>query len=89
MEAEKRSRMLGVERMENVAPKASLKVTLQRRVKHLLDAKGLMKLYKAHVRPVMDYNPLAWMSSAQSHLSLLDKVQRRAERLINDVRDQA
>ena len=69
--------------LECVARRASLRVTLLRRVSHLLDADGLMKLYKAQVRPVMEYCPLAWMSSAKCHLSLLDKVQRRAERLIN------
>ena len=68
--------------LESVARKASLRVTLLRRVRHLLDAKGLMTLYKAQVRPIMEYSPLSWKSSAQSHLSLLDKVQRRAERLI-------
>ena len=70
--------------LESVARKASLRVTLLRRVRHLLDADGLMKLYKAQVRPVIEYSPLTWMSSAQCHLSLLDKVQRRAERLIQE-----
>ncbi len=74
--------------LETVAHRASLRVTLLRRVRHLLDADGLMKLYKAQVRPVMEYCPLSWMSSAQCHLSLLDKVQRRAERLIHDSRSQ-
>ncbi|KAG0718976.1 hypothetical protein GWK47_051445 [Chionoecetes opilio] len=36
----------------------------------------------------MEYSPLTWMSSAQCHLSLLDKVQRRAERLIHPTADQ-
>ena len=74
--------------LESVARKASLRVTLLRRVQHLLDADGLLTLYKAQVRPIMEYCPLAWMSSAQGHLSLLDKVQRRAERLIRGARDQ-
>ena len=73
--------------LESVARKASLRVTLLRRVRHLLDADGLTKLYKAQVRPIMEYSPLAWMSSAQGHLSLLDKVQRRAERLIQEASD--
>ena len=71
--------------LESVARRASLKVTLLRRVKHLLDSEGLMRLYKAQVRPTMEYSPLTWMSSAQCHLSLLDGVQRRAERLIYGV----
>ena len=69
--------------LESVARRASMRVTLLRRVRHLLDADGLLRLYKAQVRSVMEYSPLSWMSSAQCHLSLLDKVQRRAERLIH------
>ncbi|MPD00395.1 hypothetical protein E2C01_095863 [Portunus trituberculatus] len=42
-----------------------------------------MTLYKAQVRHIMEYSPLSWMCSAQSHLSLLNKVQRRAERLLH------
>ena len=68
--------------LEKVAHKASQKVTLLRRMKGLLDAEGLATLYKAQVRPVMEYAPLTWMASALCHLNLLDKVQRRAERLI-------
>ncbi|KAG0719251.1 hypothetical protein GWK47_007326 [Chionoecetes opilio] len=44
--------------LETVARRASLRVTLLRRVRHLLDADGLMRLYKAQVRPVMEYSPL-------------------------------
>ena len=74
--------------LESVARKASFRVTLLRQVRHLLDTEDLMKLYKVQVRPVMEYSPLTWINSAQSHLSLLDKVQRQAERLINDARNQ-
>ncbi|XP_045101390.1 uncharacterized protein LOC123498345 [Portunus trituberculatus] len=69
--------------LEKVARNASSKVNLLRRMKHLLHADGLLTLYKAQVRPIMEYAPLTWMSSARCHLSLLDKVQRRAERLIS------
>ncbi|XP_045128968.1 ras guanine nucleotide exchange factor B-like [Portunus trituberculatus] len=69
--------------LEKVARNTSFKVNLLRRMKHLLHADGLLTLYKAQVRPIMEYAPLTWMSSARCHLSLLDKVQRRAERLIS------
>ena len=79
------SRLSFQHHLETVAHRASVRVTLLRRVRHLLDAGGLMRLYKAQVRPIMEYSPLTWMSSAQCHLSLLDKVQRRAEHLIQQV----
>ena len=70
--------------LESVAKKASLRVTLIRRVRNLLDADGLLKLYKPQVRPIMEYTPLTWMSNAQGHFSLMDKVQRSAERFTAD-----
>ena len=55
-------------------------------MKHLLHADGLLTLYKAQVRSVMEYIPLTWMSGTRCHLNLLDKVQRQAERLIRGAR---
>lgn len=65
-----------------VAQMTSKKVTALRRMKHLLDARGLSTLYKAQVRTQLEYASLTWMSSPRTHLNLLDKVQRRAEQLI-------
>ena len=78
------SRLLFDKHLEKVAKNASLKVTLLRRIKHLLSPDGLLTLYKAQVRPVMEYAPLTWMSSARCHLNLLDRVERRAKRLIHE-----
>ncbi|MPC54148.1 hypothetical protein E2C01_048055 [Portunus trituberculatus] len=62
---------------ESEVRKAFEMVTLLRRVRHLLDNMSIMTLYKAQVRLIMKYSPLAWMNSAQSHLCLVDKVQWR------------
>ncbi|MPD06466.1 hypothetical protein E2C01_102280 [Portunus trituberculatus] len=51
--------------LEKVARSASSKVNLLCRMKHLLHADGLLTLYKAQVRPIMEYAPLTWMSSAR------------------------
>ena len=55
------SRMLFDCHLGDVARKASQKVRLVRRLRHFLDADGLLTLYKSQVRPIMEY---AWMSSA-------------------------
>ena len=68
--------------VENLARKASAKITVLRRMKYLLDKRGLCTLYKAQVRSQLEYGFLAWSSCPPSHLALLDKVQRRAERLM-------
>lgn len=74
--------------VKEIAHKASLKISALRRMKSFLDAKGLLTLYKAQVRSSLEYASLAWMSCSRTHLLLLDKVQRRAERLIADVSQQ-
>ena len=75
--------------VDNLARKASSKISVLRRMKQLLDKKGLCMLYKAQVRSHLEYGFLAWMSCPPSHLALLDKVQRRAERLMAGVGEQA
>ena len=61
--------------VENLARKASAKISVLRRMKYLLDKRGLCMLYKAQVRSQLEYGFLAWRSCPQSHLALLDKVQ--------------
>ena len=70
--------------IENVARKASAKLTSMRRMSWLLNKKGKEVLYKAQVRSAMEYSMLAWGGAANIHLKLLDKVQRRAIRMIED-----
>ncbi|XP_045131414.1 uncharacterized protein LOC123516248 [Portunus trituberculatus] len=47
-----------------------------------LDSRGTLTLYKAQIRPYMEYGALSWMSSAAVHMQRLDAVQRRALRLV-------
>ncbi|KAG0710939.1 hypothetical protein GWK47_021742 [Chionoecetes opilio] len=69
-----------------VAKNSAWRLSCVRRISHLLDAKGVEVLYKAQVRPLMEYSPLAWSSCSPSYLATLDRVQRRAQRLVNDKR---
>ena len=39
-------------------------------------------LYNSQVRSLMEYSPLTWSSCPPSYLTLLDKVQQRAQRLV-------
>jgi len=61
--------------LKEIAKKASTRVTLLRRIKHFLDARGLQVLHNAQVRPFLEYAALSWMSASKTHLDLLDKVQ--------------
>ena len=70
--------------IERLAREASGKLASLRRMSWLLDVKGLETLYKAQVRSSLEFSCLAWGGAARKHLSLLDKVQDRATRLISD-----
>ena len=41
-------------------------------------------LYKAEIRSALEYSCLAWGGAAPTHLAVLDKIQRKVERLIKD-----
>ncbi|KAK3889544.1 hypothetical protein Pcinc_006453 [Petrolisthes cinctipes] len=70
--------------IHHIAHQASLRVSALHRVAGFLDKRGLMTLYKAQVRPHLEYGALTWMSSAATHLQRLDKVERRVQRLIKN-----
>ena len=65
-----------------IARQTSLRVSALRRVADTLDPRGILTLYKAQIRPCMEYGALTWMSSAATHMQRLDAVQRRALRLV-------
>ena len=70
--------------LASVASQTSQRVSALRRVASNLDPQGILTLYKAQIRPCMEYGALTWMSSAASHTRRLDAVQRRALRLLGD-----
>jgi hypothetical protein len=44
----------------------------------------LLNIYKAYIRPKLEYNSHIWAGASQTSLNYLDKIQKRAIRLIND-----
>ncbi|KAG0710249.1 hypothetical protein GWK47_002561 [Chionoecetes opilio] len=69
--------------IKHIAKKASHRVSALRRVASFLDRGGKFLLYKAQIRPYLEYAALSWMSSAASHTRKLDSIQRRALRLVD------
>ncbi len=68
--------------INTVATRAGQRLGILRRVSHLLTPQSLSTIYKAQVRSVMEYSPLAWMSAAPTTLKKLDTIQDKAGRLI-------
>ncbi|KAG0707639.1 hypothetical protein GWK47_024156 [Chionoecetes opilio] len=67
--------------------KALYRVSALRRVASSLgQGREMLLLYKAQIRPYLEYAALSWMSCAASHTRRLDSIQRRALRLV-DVAD--
>ena len=57
-----------------IAKKASQRISALRRVAGFLDRKKRLLLYKAQVRPHLEYAALSWMSCAATHRKRLDSI---------------
>ncbi len=71
--------------IKHIALKASHRVSSFRRVATLLDRRGRLLLYKAQIRPYLEYAALSWMSYVATHISKFDGIQRRALRQVEAV----
>ena len=69
-----------------VARQTYLQVSALRRMADTLDPRGSPTLYKAQIRPCMEYGALTWMSSAATHTQRLDAALRRVLRMVTNNR---
>ncbi|KAG0722510.1 hypothetical protein GWK47_044366 [Chionoecetes opilio] len=69
--------------IKHIAKKASHRVSALRRESSSSDRGGKLLLYKAQIRPYLEYAALSWMSCAASHTRRLDSIQRRALQLVD------
>ncbi|XP_027226609.1 uncharacterized protein [Penaeus vannamei] len=70
--------------VSRICKTVSLNVTALRRISHLLNPQGILTLYKSQIRPHLEYASLAWSSTAPTNHSRLDKIEKRALRLIQE-----
>lgn len=70
--------------IEQLARTAAGKLPFLRRISLLLDQRGRELFYKTQIRSPLEYSCFAWGGASFTHLETLDKVQRRAKRLIWD-----
>ena len=68
--------------IRNIAVRANQRLGQLRKASPFLDCSSRDRVYKAFVRPIMEYCPLAWMGAAETHLQQLNRVQRRALHII-------
>ena len=67
-----------------IARSASCKLGFLVRSKHLFSAAQRLILYKSQIRPVLEYCSHVWGGGASTHLAILDSIQRKAVRLVDD-----
>ena len=67
-----------------IAKAASQKLGTLFRTKKLYTPQQLLMLYKAQIRPSLEYCSHVWSSAPKHTLGLLDSIQKRAVRLIGD-----
>jgi len=67
-----------------LAKRACRKLNFLFRARHYFRSNDLLQLYKAQIRPLLEYCSHIWGAAPDSVLNLLDRVQARAVRLIND-----
>lgn len=68
----------------NLASRASKKISYLFRARRFFTPPQLLTLYKAQIRPTLEYCSHVWGGAPSSSLALLDRVQRKAVRLIAD-----
>ena len=73
--------------IETVLYQANRMLGLIRRSYTYLDSRSLLKLYTSLVRPTLEYANAAWTPILRRDQILLENVQRRATKLIPELRD--
>nr|CAH7741714.1 unnamed protein product [Callosobruchus chinensis] len=74
--------MIWHEHVSSIATAAGKKLGYLFRVRKYFSPSNLLTLYKAQIRPSLEYCSYIWGAAAPTTLSILDAVQRRAIRLI-------
>ena len=70
--------------VSDIAKRASQKLGILFRTKHLYSPEQLLILYKAQIRPTVEYCSHIWSAAPKNTLKMMDSIQKRAVRLIND-----
>nr|CAH7743455.1 unnamed protein product [Callosobruchus chinensis] len=76
--------MIWHEHVSSIATAAGKKLGYLFRARQYFSPSNLLTLYKAQIRPSLEYCSHIWGAAAPTTFSILDAVQRRAIRLIGD-----
>lgn len=68
--------------IQNVSKKAAQRIGSLYRASRYLSPESVLYLYKATIRPLMEYCCHIWAGAPKTHLQLLDRVEKRIKNLI-------
>ena len=68
--------------IQNVSKRAAQRIGSLYRASRYLPPESILYLYKATIRPLMEYCCHLWAGAPKTHLQLLDRVEKRAKNLI-------
>ena len=68
--------------IQNASKKAAQRIGSLYRASRYLPPESILYLYKATIRPLMEYCCHLWAGAPKTHLHLLDRVEKRAKNLI-------
>jgi len=71
--------------VENISKKAHVVLSQLKRATSLHDSQTFGRLYQVYVRPLLEAAAPAWNPMKKESVNLLEKVQRRATRIITDI----
>ena len=69
--------------IEHITTKLVKGNALLAKLRHFVPEKTMLGVYNALIQPHLDYGILSWSSSAQSHLSKIEKLQNKSVRIIS------
>ena len=68
--------------IDSITTTADKKLNLLTHLKYTLDRQTLLIMYKSFIRPSLEYGNIIWCNITETECDSLDKVQRRAARII-------
>ncbi len=76
-------RLVFDEHMNHISKKMRQRIGLLSRLRHILPEKTLIVVYNAIVLPILDYSLILWGFTYNSHIDRLEKLQKRAIRVMS------
>ncbi|KAK7093852.1 hypothetical protein V1264_007538 [Littorina saxatilis] len=75
--------------IRGVVSKANQRIGIIKRTFSFLDKDTFLKLYKAFVRPLVEYANVVWSPFLKRQSQTIERVQRRATKILKECRDKS